>query len=67
MPHPTEGLLRMSANPIGLSDSPAAIRRLAPHLGEHTREVLREFDFADDEVDRLIQQGCAQQYRAARQ
>ncbi|NDG38417.1 MAG: CoA transferase [Betaproteobacteria bacterium] len=66
MPHPTEGLLRMSANPIGLSDSPAAIRRLAPHLGEHTREVLREFDFADDEVDRLIHNGCAQQYQAAR-
>ena len=41
--HPTDGMLRLPANPIELSASPPAIRRLPPHLGEHTAEVLREF------------------------
>jgi len=41
--HPTEGLLRMPGSPFQLSDSPAAVRRLPPLLGEHTEEVLEEF------------------------
>jgi formyl-CoA transferase len=62
MPHPTEGMLRVPANPIGLSRSPASIRRLAPRLGEHTREVLREFEFRNDEVDRLLREGTAREW-----
>src|SRR3954447_15592676 len=41
--HPTEGLLRLPANPIGMPDSPPSISRLPPLLGEHTAEVLAEF------------------------
>jgi crotonobetainyl-CoA:carnitine CoA-transferase CaiB-like acyl-CoA transferase len=41
--HPTEGLLRLPANPLALSATPPSIRRLPPRLGEHTAEVLREF------------------------
>jgi crotonobetainyl-CoA:carnitine CoA-transferase CaiB-like acyl-CoA transferase len=41
--HPTEGGMRFPMPPIGLSASPAAIRRLPPSLGAHTDEVLREF------------------------
>ncbi len=62
--HPSEGMLRMPSSPIGLSDSPAAIRRLAPRLGEHTREVLREFDFADAEIGRLLEAGIVRQCAA---
>ena len=51
--HPTEGMLRLPANPIEMSDSPPSIRRPPPRLGEHTAEVLREFEFAADEIDRL--------------
>ena len=40
--HPTEGLMRVSRNPIRMSASPPSIRRLAPQLGEHTIEVLDE-------------------------
>ncbi len=40
--HPTEGALRMPANPIQMPDSPPSVRRLPPRLGEHTAEVLRE-------------------------
>ena len=62
MEHPTEGMLRMPANPIGLTRSPPSIRRLAPRLGEHTREVLREFEFRADEVEGLLQDGTTRQW-----
>jgi len=57
--HPTEGVLRTVASPISLSDSPPSIRRLAPRLGEHTREILKEFSFSDDEIDKLVAIGAA--------
>ncbi|MGG5822333.1 CaiB/BaiF CoA transferase family protein [Falsiroseomonas sp. HW251] len=41
--HPTEGMLRLPASPLGLVATPPSIRRLPPRLGEHTEEVLREF------------------------
>jgi crotonobetainyl-CoA:carnitine CoA-transferase CaiB-like acyl-CoA transferase len=40
--HPTEGKLRTPGIPVRYSGTPAAIRRHAPNLGEHTDEVLRE-------------------------
>ena len=41
--HPTEGRLRLPANPIEMSATPASIRRLPPRLGEHTGEVLGNY------------------------
>lgn len=40
--HPSEGALRMPDIAVRFSGTPGSIRRLAPRLGEHTREVLRE-------------------------
>jgi formyl-CoA transferase len=42
MEHHTEGTLRVARFPVTFSETPATIRRLAPNLGEHTEEVLRE-------------------------
>jgi len=41
--HPSTGSMPVMGPVIGLSESPAAIRRPAPRLGEHTDEVLREW------------------------
>jgi crotonobetainyl-CoA:carnitine CoA-transferase CaiB-like acyl-CoA transferase len=42
--HPVEGTLKALGIPVKLSDTPGAVRRPAPLLGEHTEEVLREVD-----------------------
>ncbi|WP_027286081.1 CaiB/BaiF CoA transferase family protein [Rubritepida flocculans] len=40
--HPTEGRMITTTVATEFSESPGSIRRLAPRLGEHTAEVLRE-------------------------
>ena len=40
--HPVEGVVRALGVPVKLSETPGAVRRPAPLLGEHTAEVLRE-------------------------
>ena len=39
--------------PVKMSDTPGEIRRVAPELGEHTDEVLREAGFSDAEIAAL--------------
>ena len=52
--HPSEGRLRTTA-PLGTyAGTPTAIRRPAPRLGEHSREILREAGCTDSEIDALI-------------
>lgn len=54
---PGHGRARMLAFPVLASATPAAIRRPAPLLGEHTREVLRDIGVSDDEIARLAKDG----------
>ena len=46
--HPTEGRLNMPGIPVSFSETPGAIRRHAPALGEHTAEVLREIGMNEE-------------------
>jgi crotonobetainyl-CoA:carnitine CoA-transferase CaiB-like acyl-CoA transferase len=45
--------VRMLGIPVKMSDTPGAVRRPAPEIGEHTGEVLREAGFTDEEIARL--------------
>jgi formyl-CoA transferase/CoA:oxalate CoA-transferase len=51
--HPRAGRLKTIATPVRFEKTPGAIRRPAPGLGEHTREVLREAGFSDGDIDAL--------------
>lgn len=58
--HPTEGSTITMANPVQMSASPVEITRLAPGLGEHTVEVLRDdLGLAQDRIADLIARGIA--------
>lgn len=60
LPGSDGGLARGLGNPITLSGHRATdATHDAPRVGEHTREVLREFDFRDSEIDALIAGGHA--------
>ena len=45
--------------PVKLSATPGSVRRRAPALGEHTRQVLREHGYTDDEIAALLATGVA--------
>lgn len=55
--HPTEGKIRMGSSPYNFSETPASIRRLPPHLGEHSREILSEAGYNDQEIDTMLTDG----------
>jgi formyl-CoA transferase len=52
--HPSEGKLLQARPPARFSKSPASVRRLAPRLGEHTREVMAEAGYPAAEIDALL-------------
>ncbi|MDP1686905.1 CaiB/BaiF CoA-transferase family protein [Hydrogenophaga sp.] len=55
--HPQAGATRAIGCPIHFSASPDRSSTPAPLLGQHTREVLREFDLPEAEIDVLVAEG----------
>jgi len=56
--HPTEGPLTMTAPPVNFADTPAEIRRMAPTLGQHSAEILREAGLSDAEIAAMAETGA---------
>ncbi len=55
--HAELGAFELPGRPFIMNDSPWALRRPAPLLGEHTAEVLREVGYADEDVRALAEAG----------
>lgn len=63
--HTALGSIRIPGTPMKFSATPAKVRSAPPLLGEHTRMVLRErCGLTDAQVDALIADGVAQEWRA---
>jgi crotonobetainyl-CoA:carnitine CoA-transferase CaiB-like acyl-CoA transferase len=64
--HPVLGTMRALGMPAKLSQTPATIRRPAPLLGQHSREVLRGIGYDDTGVDELLAAGVVTETRIPR-
>ena len=64
--HPEAGRLRHTRSPARFSVTEPEHRRPAPALGGHTREILSEHGFDDDEIAALEASGAAVQADAKR-
>jgi len=58
--HPAAGATRAIGCPVHFSETPTAVTRPAPVLGEHTREVLRGYGYSDGEIDGLVAAGVVE-------
>lgn len=56
--HRIAGKVKTIGHPVRYSETPAEVRRPAPVYGEHTREVLVEHGYQEDEIDNLIASGA---------
>src|SRR5690606_27413354 len=63
--HPSEGQIPYVRPTTLLQKTPANVRRLAPHAGQHTRQILRAAGISDEQAEALIQAGVLKQADAA--
>ena len=54
--HPEAGTMRYVRYPGHLSETPACLYRHPPRLGEHSREILKEAGYADEQIERLLRE-----------
>jgi crotonobetainyl-CoA:carnitine CoA-transferase CaiB-like acyl-CoA transferase len=59
--HPIAGRVKVVAPAVGMSETPPAIERPAPLIGQRSREILSEFRFTAAEIDRFIASGVVAQ------
>lgn len=55
--HSRIGRTRALGSPVKFSQTPTRVSRAAPQLGEHTREILGEYGYSDEEIEALAADG----------
>jgi len=58
--HSRLGPVKTIGLPIKFSETPGSLRRGAPTLSEHAREILCQHGFSDAEIDQLAAEGAVQ-------
>jgi len=56
--HPTAGRVKTLGHPVKFSETPASLRRAAPVLGQHSREVLQEAGYDAQEIEAMVASGA---------
>jgi len=56
--HPKAGRVNAIGHPIKFSETPGAVTRAAPLLGQHTRSVLAELGYGEGEIEELVRAGA---------
>jgi len=56
--HPKAGRVKALGNPIKFSATPGEVKRAAPLLGEHTREVLESLGYSAAQIAKLHEDGA---------
>jgi crotonobetainyl-CoA:carnitine CoA-transferase CaiB-like acyl-CoA transferase len=59
--HPQAGPTKALGCPVHFSETPTRIDRPAPMLGEHSRELLKEYGFSDTEIDDFVAGGVIEE------
>lgn len=62
--HPTQGKIRHLNVPVRMTGFEPQLRYHAPHIGEHTRQILAETGFDDEAICAMLQAGDAYESNA---
>ncbi len=54
--HPAYGEMKVVANPVNLSETPASIRMAAPEFSQHTEEILLELGYTWEDIGHFKEQ-----------
>jgi crotonobetainyl-CoA:carnitine CoA-transferase CaiB-like acyl-CoA transferase len=63
--YPGKGKIKFVKTPIMIDGQFPETRMMAPQLGEHTTEILSELGYSDAEIQTLLDQGIAMQYKSS--
>jgi crotonobetainyl-CoA:carnitine CoA-transferase CaiB-like acyl-CoA transferase len=55
--HPTAGKVKMTGIPVKLSATPGRVASPPPLLGQHSKEILMQLGYTEEEVSRLAEKG----------
>jgi crotonobetainyl-CoA:carnitine CoA-transferase CaiB-like acyl-CoA transferase len=55
--HPKLGKIQNIGSPIKFSRTPLTIRSLAPKIGQHTNEILKDLDYTDEDIRNFKKSG----------
>jgi len=56
--HPKAGRVKALGHPVKFSETPGEMKRPAPLLGQHTREILGGLGYSAAEIDALAKEGA---------
>lgn len=62
--HPQAGATKAIGCPVQFSKTATQITRPAPMLGEHSRELLKEYGYQDSEIDLFAAQGVIEEAKS---